>query len=68
METLQWMPVGPLGIPHAALEDNVYEGCRIPKGASVIAVSTVNMLDNWFLISHIESLVSLSDINLCHRN
>ena len=23
METLRWMPVGPLGIPHAILEDDV---------------------------------------------
>ena len=36
-ETLRWNPVGPLGIPHATLEDNVYNGYLIPKGSVVIA-------------------------------
>ncbi|EIW84493.1 cytochrome P450 [Coniophora puteana RWD-64-598 SS2] len=31
-ETLRWRPVAPLGIPHAATNEDVYEGYYIPKG------------------------------------
>ncbi|KAF9649833.1 cytochrome P450 [Thelephora ganbajun] len=34
-EVFRWNPVGPLGIPHIATEDDVYEGYFIPKGSSV---------------------------------
>ncbi|KAG0707020.1 cytochrome P450 [Suillus ampliporus] len=36
-ETLRWFPVVPLGIPHATLNEDVYEGYYIPKGATVMA-------------------------------
>jgi cytochrome P450 len=36
-ETLRWRPPGPFGIPHAASEDDWYEGMFIPKGASCMA-------------------------------
>ncbi|KIJ68050.1 hypothetical protein HYDPIDRAFT_83068 [Hydnomerulius pinastri MD-312] len=36
-ETLRWHPVVPLGIPHATVDDDVYEGYHIPKGATVLA-------------------------------
>ncbi|KAH7884390.1 cytochrome P450 [Phlebopus sp. FC_14] len=36
-ETLRWHPVVPLGIAHAALRDDIYEGYLIPKGATIIA-------------------------------
>jgi hypothetical protein len=36
-ETLRWFPVVPLGIPHATVNDDVYEGHYIPKGATVMA-------------------------------
>ncbi|KAG1739327.1 cytochrome P450 [Suillus lakei] len=36
-ETLRWFPVVPLGIPHATVNDDVYEGYYIPKGATVMA-------------------------------
>ncbi|KAF9790925.1 cytochrome P450 [Thelephora terrestris] len=35
-ETIRWGVVGPLGVPHAALEDDVYKGYSIPKGAVVV--------------------------------
>lgn len=35
-EVHRWQPVGPLAIPHAATEDNIYDGFFIPKGAIVL--------------------------------
>ncbi|KAF8552190.1 cytochrome P450 [Imleria badia] len=35
-ETLRWHPVVPLGIPHATVDDDIYEGYHIPKGATVL--------------------------------
>lgn len=35
-EVHRWHPVGPLAIPHTVIEDDVYEGYRIPKGALII--------------------------------
>lgn len=34
-EVLRWRPATPLALPHAATEDNIYEGFFIPKGAVV---------------------------------
>ncbi|EGO23878.1 hypothetical protein SERLADRAFT_349822 [Serpula lacrymans var. lacrymans S7.9] len=36
-ETLRWHPVVPLGIPHAATNDDIFEGHFIPKGYSLKA-------------------------------
>ncbi|EGO23338.1 hypothetical protein SERLADRAFT_472320 [Serpula lacrymans var. lacrymans S7.9] len=36
-ESHRWHPVLPLGIAHAAVDDDVYEGLYIPKSATVIA-------------------------------
>ncbi|EPE33145.1 Cytochrome P450 [Glarea lozoyensis ATCC 20868] len=36
-EVLRWRPVAAGGVPHALLEDDVYKGYRIPKGATIIA-------------------------------
>ncbi|KAI9571684.1 cytochrome P450 [Boletus coccyginus] len=35
-ETLRWHPTAPLGIPHATVDDDIYEGYYIPKGATVL--------------------------------
>jgi cytochrome P450 len=35
-ETLRWRPAIPLGIPHATIEDDWYEGKFIPKGTICI--------------------------------
>ncbi|KAH7928071.1 cytochrome P450 [Leucogyrophana mollusca] len=35
-ETFRWQPVAPLGVPHAAMTSDVYEGYFIPKGMFVI--------------------------------
>jgi cytochrome P450 len=34
-ETFRWQPVVPLGVPHAATSDDVYDGYFIPKGAII---------------------------------
>lgn len=39
METLRWMPVLPIGVPHAVIDEDVYNGYRIPKGCLIIPVS-----------------------------
>ncbi|KAG1785833.1 cytochrome P450 [Suillus plorans] len=39
LETLRWFPVVPLGIAHATVNDDVYEGYYIPKGQSHIIIS-----------------------------
>ncbi|EGN97749.1 hypothetical protein SERLA73DRAFT_111085 [Serpula lacrymans var. lacrymans S7.3] len=36
-ETHRWRPVVPLGLAHAAVNDDIYEGYHIPGGAVVIA-------------------------------
>ncbi|KAH9986740.1 cytochrome P450 [Russula compacta] len=35
-EVLRWRPVTPIGVPHASVKDDVYDGFFIPKGAVVI--------------------------------
>jgi len=36
-EVLRWRPTLPLGVPHAAIKDDWYEGMFIPKGTVCIA-------------------------------
>ncbi|KAI0045677.1 cytochrome P450 [Auriscalpium vulgare] len=35
-ELVRWRPVAPMSVPHAPLEDDVYNGYLIPKGAVVL--------------------------------
>ena len=35
-ELLRWETVAPFAIPHLSTEDDVYNGCAIPKGTLVI--------------------------------
>ncbi|KAF9237857.1 cytochrome P450 [Melanogaster broomeanus] len=39
-ETLRWNTIGPLSVPHAVVNDDVYDGYHIPKGPSRFVVST----------------------------
>ncbi|KAI0705985.1 cytochrome P450 [Cerioporus squamosus] len=43
LEILRWNQVVPLGVPHAILEDDIYEGYFIPKG-SIICVNQWKIL------------------------
>ncbi|KAI0295308.1 cytochrome P450 [Multifurca ochricompacta] len=36
-EVLRWHPVGPLGVPHRVMQDDVYEGYFIPAGSIIMA-------------------------------
>ncbi|KAI0026465.1 cytochrome P450 [Vararia minispora EC-137] len=36
-EILRWAPAAPLGLPHAALRDDYYQGYLIPKECTVVA-------------------------------
>ncbi|KAG1825404.1 cytochrome P450 [Suillus variegatus] len=35
-ETLRWQPIGPLGVAHASVSDDIYDGYFIPKGTIVM--------------------------------
>ncbi|EIN10379.1 cytochrome P450 [Punctularia strigosozonata HHB-11173 SS5] len=35
-EVFRWLPVAPLGLPHVAYEDDIYNGYYIPKGSLII--------------------------------
>ncbi|KAJ7672763.1 CyP450 monooxygenase [Mycena rosella] len=47
-EVMRWKPVLPLGVPHATIADDVYEGYFIPKGATIIS--------NIWAMTHDESI------------
>ncbi|TCD68446.1 hypothetical protein EIP91_010732 [Steccherinum ochraceum] len=37
LEVMRWIPVTPIGVPHAVIADDNYNGYYIPKGSAVIA-------------------------------
>lgn len=37
LETTRWMPLSPLGVPHASITEDTYKGYRIPAGSVVYA-------------------------------
>lgn len=41
LETLRWLPVSPLGLPHCVTRDDEYKGMHIPKGSIVMPVSVL---------------------------
>lgn len=49
LEVLRWHPVVPLGVPHRLLQDDVYEGHRLPRGTIVIANIWCVMLIRLFI-------------------
>ncbi|KAF8074603.1 cytochrome P450 [Lyophyllum atratum] len=44
-ETLRWNNALPAGVPHSALEDDIYNGMLIPKGSTIIANTRSMTLD-----------------------
>ncbi len=53
-ETTRVVPLSPLGVPHASLEDDIYKGMLIPKGSVVYA--------NTQAITHDERVYSDPDV------
>lgn len=51
LESLRWMPVLPLGIPHRVLTEDEYRGYRIPKGTVIISVS-MRHVDTVLYVTH----------------
>ena len=45
LESMRWMPVAPLGIPHMVITDDEYQGYKIPKGSVVIPVGSLLLLE-----------------------
>ena len=39
LETLRWVPVTPIGVPHVITGHDEYRGYDIPKGSIIISVS-----------------------------
>ncbi|KAK7692396.1 hypothetical protein QCA50_004021 [Cerrena zonata] len=37
LESMRWIPVIPLGVPHRAMREDEYMGFRIPEGATILA-------------------------------
>ncbi|QRV81303.1 cytochrome P450 family protein [Ceratobasidium sp. AG-Ba] len=35
-EVIRWLPVTPMGMPHRLIQDDVYKGYLVPKGATVL--------------------------------
>ncbi|OCH88068.1 cytochrome P450 [Obba rivulosa] len=51
-ECTRWMPVNPLGVPHASMADDEYNGYLIPKGTIVIANQWRVIFDESMAILH----------------
>lgn len=50
LETMRWLPVAPLALPHRLMRDDEYRGMLIPGGSTVIAVRMIhNMLPYSYL-------------------
>ncbi|KAJ3545757.1 hypothetical protein NM688_g5589 [Phlebia brevispora] len=44
-ESARWHQTAPLGVPHRSIQDDVYKGMYIPKGATVIGNTAAMMMD-----------------------
>jgi cytochrome P450 len=53
-ETTRWAPLSPLGVPHATIDDDYYNGMFIPGGAVVFA--------NAYAMTHDERVYSNPDV------
>lgn len=40
LESMRWMTVAPIGVPHCVTRDDEYKGYHIPKDTTVLPVST----------------------------
>ncbi|KAJ3491621.1 hypothetical protein NLI96_g551 [Meripilus lineatus] len=44
-ESMRWHPALPLGVPHRVMDDDIYQGMLIPKGATIIANTRCMTMD-----------------------
>lgn len=49
LESMRWMPVTPIGVPHSSTRDDQYRGYHIPKGATILVVRVFFVLCNFDL-------------------
>ena len=65
METLRWVPVLPLAVPHRAIAGDEYEDYYIPAGTIVIGVRR-----RWVCFSqvHAENILAVSAEHLVRSN
>ncbi|SJL18718.1 uncharacterized protein ARMOST_22317 [Armillaria ostoyae] len=54
-EALRWNPVAPLGIAHRSVKEDVYRGCYIPEGTTIIG-------NGWSVTSPMDDLRQASDL------
>ncbi|KAG1897416.1 cytochrome P450 [Suillus fuscotomentosus] len=47
-ETLRWQPVIPLGVPHATMSDDTYNGYVIPKGLLFLFTEGISWDKKWY--------------------
>ena len=50
LESIRWIPVTPLGVPHSPTRDDEYRGYHIPKGATILPVNVSTHCDYSLLI------------------
>lgn len=55
-EVLRWNPVAPMGLPHMTTEDDVCEGCLIPKGALLLP-------NIWYVVRLVSAFYFLTSIH-----
>ena len=55
LEVLRWGSIVPLNVPHRLTEEDVYNGMRIPKGATVIA--NMRFYDNLSFFSNLIRII-----------
>ena len=63
MESMRWIPVTPLSLPHRVIRDDEYKGYLIPKGTVINAVNVfmTSQHTHYRLSTEIECLVSRVD-------
>ena len=44
LETMRWMMVLPMAVPHRVIRDDEYKGFLIPEGSTIIVVSSIFLL------------------------
>ncbi len=62
LESLRWLPVLPLSIPHKVMVEDEYQGYRIPKGSTIVPVCLIPLFDILLVIVNTTSLTIIIPI------